>query len=222
MNKLSLKPLVIALFTIFFLSACTTIDPYTDRPKTSSTAKGAGIGAVSGALLGALVGGSHHRAEGALIGAGVGALAGAGIGHSMDEQEAELRHRLRDSGVSVTRHRDSVILNLPDNITFDTGRASIRSPFYNVLDSVAIVINKFDGTFVEIAGHTDNVGNPQSNQVLSEQRAESVAAHLRSQRVSPERLIARGYGESRPIADNRTPSGRAQNRRVEITLSPRG
>lgn len=219
--KKNLVRLVFALVAASFLSACTTIDPYTDRPKTSNTTKGAGIGAVGGALLGALIGGSHHRAEGALIGAGVGALAGAGIGQSMDQQEAELRHRLRDSGVSVTRAGDTVLLNLPDNITFDTGRASIRPAFYDVLDSVALVINRFDATLVEIAGHTDNVGHPQSNQILSEQRADSVAAQLRSYGVDPRRIMAVGYGESRPIADNRTSRGRAQNRRVEITLSPR-
>lgn len=220
--NIKLKSLAFTLLALFTLSACTTLDPYTDRPKTSQTTKGAGIGAIGGAIVGALVGGRHHRAEGALIGAGVGALAGAGIGHAMDQQEAELRQRLRDSGVSVTRDGDRVILNLPENVTFDTGRASIRASFYEVLDSVAIVIKKFDNTLVEIAGHTDNVGNPQSNQVLSEQRADSVAAYLRGQGVHRDRLMAVGYGESRPIAGNHTVQGRALNRRVEITLSPRG
>lgn len=200
------------------LTACTTIDPYTEQEKTSNTAIGTGSGALVGAGLGALIGGNS---DGALIGAGVGALAGMAIGSYMDQQEAELRQQLRGTGVSVTRYGDDIVLNMPSNVTFDVGRATIKPQFHDVLDSVAIVIKKYKRNGVEIAGHTDNSGSPELNQVLSEQRANAVASHLRQNGVKPGRMYAQGFGESRPIASNRTAAGRAQNRRVEITLTSR-
>ncbi len=208
-----------ALVLLFSLTACTTIDPYTDEPKTSNTAIGAGGGALLGAGVGALV--DSNSGRGALIGAGVGALAGVAVGSYMDQQEAELRHSLRGTGVSVTRYGDDIVLNMPSNVTFDVGRSTIKPQFYEVLDSVAVVINKYRKNGVDIAGHTDNSGSPDLNQVLSEQRANSVASYLRKQGVNPGRMYAEGFGESRPIASNSSPAGRAQNRRVEITLTSR-
>ena len=82
------------------------------------------------------------------------------------------------------------------------------------------MLNEFEKTVIEIAGHTDSTGPDSYNQSLSERRANSVAAYLRSRNVNSQRLITLGMGESRPIADNSTESGRAANRRVEITLVP--
>jgi outer membrane protein OmpA-like peptidoglycan-associated protein len=109
---------------------------------------------------------------------------------------------------------------MPGNITFAVNEASINSSFYETLDSVALVLNEYNKTLVEIAGHTDNTGQAQFNQQLSERRANSVAAYLKSRKVNGDRLIEIGGGENYPIASNETAAGRQLNRRVEITIVP--
>ena len=199
------------------LAGCQTVDPYTREQKTSNTAKGAGIGAAAGALAGAIFSGKRKSV---LIGAGIGALAGGAIGNYMDREEAKLRAQLEGTGVSVTRSGDTIILNMPGNVTFDTGSSDISADFYAVLDSVALVINEFEQTYVDVMGHTDSTGSAEFNQGLSERRASSVARYLESREVLPERVYTQGFGFSQPIADNDTPEGRALNRRVEIHLNP--
>lgn len=214
------KGLIVAVIA-GIVSGCTTTNAYTGERQVSKTAKGAGIGALAGAALGALTGdNSKERRKRALIGAGVGALAGGAVGQYMDRQEAKLRAQLQNTGVSVTRVGDEIILNMPGNITFATGSADLNASFFSVLDSVALVLKEFDKTIIDVAGHTDSVGSDQTNQALSERRANTVAQYLRSKGVSDQRIMAVGYGESRPIASNDTPEGRQQNRRVELTLSP--
>jgi outer membrane protein OmpA-like peptidoglycan-associated protein len=151
---------------------------------------------------------------------GIGALAGGGVGYYMDRQEDKLRAQLQNTGVSVTRNGDNIILNMPGNVTFATDSSNISADFYPVLNSVALVINEFEKTYIDINGHTDSTGAESYNQTLSEARASSVARYLESQKVVPQRIITRGMGESQPIADNDTPEGRALNRRVEIVLTP--
>ncbi len=212
--------LVIAAIGVF-VSACST-DPYTGEQKVSNTAVGAGTGALLGAGAGAIVGATTSAKTGtaALIGAGVGALAGGGVGVYMDNQEAKLRQRLASTGVSVTRQGDNIILNMPSNITFDIDRSEVKPQFYNTLNSVAIVLNEFDRTRVEVYGHTDADGSEQHNYDLSQRRASSVAQYLTSQQVNRGRLGVQGLGETRPIASNNSPDGKAINRRVEIVIAP--
>jgi len=215
------KKAVIVALAATYLSACTTTDPYTGEQKVSNTAGGAAIGAGMGAVAGLLVGNNPvQRRNAALIGAGIGALAGGAIGNYMDTQESELRAQLQGTGVSVTRMGDRIILNMPSNVTFATDRDQVIPPFYPTLDSVAIVLRKFDKTLIDVDGHTDSVGNAGYNQDLSERRANSVANYLASRGVDPRRMSAMGYGLERPIASNASESGRAQNRRVEIAISP--
>jgi outer membrane protein OmpA-like peptidoglycan-associated protein len=203
------------------LAGCYTYDPYTGEKKVSDTTKGAGIGAAAGAVIGLLTGGdaAAHR-KNALIAAGVGALAGGAIGNYMDRQEANLRHELAGTGVSVTRMGDNITLNMPGNITFKSNSAELDPSFYKVLNSVDIVLKKYDKTVVEVAGHTDSTGSPDYNQKLSERRANSVAQYLESQGLATNRVVTVGAGETRPVADNSTPEGRQANRRVELTLTP--
>ncbi|MBO9653959.1 MAG: OmpA family protein [Agrobacterium tumefaciens] len=216
-----IKKIAIVALCGTYLSACTTTDPYTGEQKMSNTAGGAGIGAVVGALGGLAVGGSPvGRRNAALIGAGIGALAGGAIGNYMDGQEAELRAQLQGTGVSVTRRGDSIVLNMPSNITFATDQDQVIPPFYQTLDSVAIVLNKFNRTLIDINGHTDSTGSLQHNQALSERRAASVANYLGARGVDQRRISTLGYGPSQPIASNATSDGRAQNRRVEVLISP--
>lgn len=204
----------------FTLFACTTVNPYTEEKQTSKLAIGAGVGAASGAIIGLLTADSKDRQRNALIGAGVGALAGGSIGYYMDVQEAKLRQRLRGSGVSVTRMGDQIQLLMPGNITFATGSPNINAGFYEVLNSVGIVLDEYDKTSVDVIGHTDSVGSETYNQRLSEGRARSVAEYLSSRGVLPARLLIAGRGETQPIASNDTPEGRAQNRRVTIQIAP--
>jgi outer membrane protein OmpA-like peptidoglycan-associated protein len=210
---------LLAMFLVLTLAAtaCTT-NPYTGEQEASKTGIGAGIGAASGAILGAIAGGGKRK--NVLLGAGIGALAGGGVGYYMDKQDDELRAQLQNTGVSVTRDGDNIILNMPGNITFATGSSDINADFYSVLNSVALVVNKYEKTYIDIIGHTDNVGGAEMNQRLSEARANSVARYLESQKVLPARIITSGMGMNNPIASNSTPEGRAQNRRVEIILTP--
>ncbi len=210
-----------AVAASLFVTACTTLDPYTREEKTSNAAKGAAIGAAAGAAAGLITGDdSAERKKRALILAGVGALAGGGIGYYMDQQEMKLRQQLEGTGVSVTRMGDNITLNMPGNVTFAFDSGDVNSKFYPILDSVGLVLDEFDQTFVEVAGHTDSVGSPDYNQQLSERRATSVADYLMSRGVDRQRLITVGGGENYPIATNTTSAGQAQNRRVELTIVP--
>ena len=212
-----IKKLTFVALAATYLSACTTTDPYTGQQKVSNTAGGAAIGAGLGALTGLAVGGDG---KGALIGAAVGGLAGGAIGNYMDQQEAELRAQLQGTGVSVTRMGDRIVLNMPSNVTFATDQDQVIPPFYPTLDSVAIVLNKFNRTLIDVNGHTDSTGSLAHNQGLSERRAASVANYLASRGVDQRRMSTMGFGPSQPIASNATPDGRAQNRRVEVMIAP--
>jgi outer membrane protein OmpA-like peptidoglycan-associated protein len=161
-----------------------------------------------------------ERKKRALVGAGLGALAGAGVGTYMDRQEAKLRAELEKTGVSVTRIGNNITLNMPGNITFATNSADLNAGFFQVLNSVALVVNEFNQTVIEVAGHTDNTGGDQYNQQLSERRAGAVAAYLGTRSVRSDRIITVGMGEARPVATNETEAGRQLNRRVELTLVP--
>ena len=212
---------LVALIGTLLSAGCQTTDPYTGEAKTSNASKGAAIGVATGAVIGAISGGSaRDKRTRALIGAGIGAIAGGAVGSYVDQQEAELRKELEDTGVSVTRRGDDIILNMPSHIGFSTGSADLNARSFPVLDSVAKVLVKYDKTLVEVAGHTDNVGNAESNLSLSKRRANTVAQYLIAKDVLRERAIIVGAGESRPMADNSTVEGRALNRRVELSLLP--
>ena len=202
-------------------AGCTTTDAYTGEKKVNNASKGAGIGALAGAILGAATGdNSKERRERALIGAGVGALTGAGVGAYMDKQEAKLRAQLQGTGVSVTRNGDNLILNMPGNVTFKTASSDLNANFFKVLDSVGLVLKEFDKTTIDVEGHTDSDGTDGYNQQLSLERAQSVGTYLQSHGVNGQRIVAFGAGEARPIANNGTPDGKQQNRRVELKLQP--
>lgn len=215
------KVVAAALGLVLTATACTTLDPYTREEQTARAQRQAVIGAAAGAVAGLITGDSSmERKKRALVGAGLGALAGAGVGTYMDRQQAKLRQELERTGVSVTRIGDNITLNMPGNIAFATNSADLNASFFEVLNSVSLVVNEFEQTVIEVAGHTDSTGSDAYNQQLSERRAEAVAAYLRTRNVRGDRIITVGQGESRPIATNDTPEGRQLNRRVELTLVP--
>src|SRR3954468_20051971 len=212
------RAIAVTVAVMSFLSACSTVNPYTREQQTSKVAKGAGIGAAAGAVVGLLTKGD--KLQNALIGAGVGALAGGGVGYYMDVQEAKLRQRLEGTGVTVTRMGDNITLNMPSNITFALNSSDLNAQFFSALDGVAMVLKEYDKTVIEVAGHTDSSGSTQYNQSLSERRAHAVAGYLGSHGVKEERLMTVGAGETHPVASNDTEQGRAANRRVELTIVP--
>lgn len=185
------------------------------------TKKGALIGAAVGAVAGLLTGDDAvERRQRALVGAGVGGLAGGAIGNYQDRQERALRDQLAGSGVDVVRQGDNITLNMPGAITFGFDQSTIQPQFYSVLDRVAETLRQYDQTVIEVAGHTDSVGADSYNMDLSRRRANAVASYLESKGVSRARMEIVAAGETRPIASNDTEAGRAQNRRVEVTLVP--
>lgn len=215
--------LALTLASLTALSGCTTYDPYTGEEKTTNTAKGAGIGAGAALVISYIANkdkSSAERNKRMLRDAGIGAIAGGGVGYYMDTQEAKLRKQLRSTGVSVERDGDNINLIMPGNITFPSAGSNLKDDFYEVLNSVALVLEEFDKTIIVVAGYTDSKGSDSYNQQLSEERASSVASYLKSRKVTPARFDVVGFGEKNPVADNATAEGRTLNRRVELTLLP--
>lgn len=204
------------------LSGCATYTGQTTDPNDPNrTRTGALIGAGVGAVAGAATGDdADERRDRALAGAAVGAAVGAGIGVYQDRQEAALRQRMAGTGVDVVRQGDNIMLNMPNNITFDFNSAALKPQFHSVLNNVATTLNEYGQSRIEVIGHTDSIGSDAYNQRLSEQRASAVAGYLSNRGISQGRMAVIGAGESRPVASNDTESGRAQNRRVEIVIIP--
>lgn len=105
-----------------------------------------------------------------------------------------------------------------DNVYFDTGKATLKPESYTELNELYDYLSLKKTTVVEIAGHTDDVGTDESNLKLSQDRAESVRNYLIKKGISANRIQAKGYGESSPIAPNESDEGRAKNRRTEVRL----
>lgn len=202
------------------LNGCaTTADG--ERRGPNKAVGGALAGAVAGGILGNQVKGSKGKRESARVaGAVLGGVIGGSIGHYMDRQEKELREQLKDSDIGVSREGNQITLNMPGHVTFEVGKATIQPSFYEMLDKVAEVLRSYPETGIQVAGHTDSTGTIQGNQILSEQRAQSVVSYLQRQGITAKRLAAVGFGQSQPIATNSTAEGRLQNRRVELTLLP--
>ncbi|MBB3141758.1 OmpA family protein [Halomonas organivorans] len=213
--------MIAPLAAAVLLVGCTTTDPYSGQTQRSKTGTGAAIGAVVGAAAGALSGdGSTSRRDRALIGAAVGAAAGGGIGAYMDKQEEQLRQSMEGTGIGVERQGNDIILNMPSSVTFGFDSSELTMQARNALNDVSSVLTQYPETRVNIAGHTDSTGDAAYNQRLSERRAQAVGGYLSQSGVASNRLYMNGYGENQPVASNETESGRAQNRRVEITLTP--
>jgi outer membrane protein OmpA-like peptidoglycan-associated protein len=215
--------IILSLVGVIGISGCQTFDAYTGEKKVSNTTKGASIGAGIGAVLAYVRNkdeSSKTRKRRTLQAAGIGAIAGGGVGYYMDSQEAKLRQTLRSTGVSVEREGDNINLIMPGNITFVSAGHDLNSSFYEVLDSVVLVLQEFNKTVIVVAGHTDSVGATEYNQALSERRATSVANYLLSKAIVAARIETVGFGETTPIADNATDAGRSLNRRVELSLLP--
>ncbi|KQN53855.1 OmpA family lipoprotein [Erwinia sp. E602] len=217
--KKSVITLALVLSGTLALAGCTT-NPYTGEREAGKSGIGAGLGAALGAGVGALSSSKKDRGKGALIGAAAGAALGGGAGYYMDVQEAKLRDKMKGTGVSVTRNGDNIVLNMPNNVTFDSSSSTLKPAGANTLTGVAMVLKEYPKTAVNVVGYTDSSGSRQLNMTLSQQRADSVGSALVVQGVAADRLRTSGQGPDNPLASNATAEGKAQNRRVEITLSP--
>jgi outer membrane protein OmpA-like peptidoglycan-associated protein len=181
----------------------------------------AAIGGLGGAAVGAgagtLFGGNDLKNAG--LGALAGAAVGAGIGAYMDSQEKEMQQSLQGTGVQVQRTAENTLnLTMPDSITFATGSSSLTPQAQSALNTVKTILNQYPDSTIMVTGHTDDVGSDSNNQILSQQRATSVANYLAQQGVNPARLNKQGLGESSPKVPNTNALNRAQNRRVELAI----
>lgn len=206
-----------AALALVSTTACVT-DPNTGERKVSRTAIGGVGGALGGYLLGGLIGGKTGR----ILGAGIGGVAGAAIGNTMDRQIKELRDQTSGTGVDVTQTPDgqSILVNLPDGVTFAVDSTTISPSFQHTLNQIASSLQTYPNSLVDVMGHTDSTGSDTYNLDLSRRRAEAVADYLVMRGVSRARIETIGYGKRYPVADNATEAGRARNRRVEIRITP--
>ncbi|MEM9584085.1 MAG: OmpA family protein [Pseudomonadota bacterium] len=180
----------------------------------------------NGALIGAAVGGalganstSDNKLERGLIGAAIGGAVGGAIGNELDKQAGELRRDL-DSDIGVVNTGSELRVTMPQDLLFATDSDRLRGDLIADLRVVANSLNDYPDSTVVVIGHTDSTGSTAYNQNLSERRANSVAAVLRSEGVASARLQTLGQGEAQPVASNNSAAGRAQNRRVEIVIRP--
>ena len=209
----------VLLLTVLLAAACASTDP--DDPNAKAK-RGAGIGAAAGAVVGAILGNQigGQGKTGAAVGAVIGAAVGAAHGHEMDQQQKELQ---QIPGVEVTRPSENEIaINLTNDILFDYNSYALRQESRSTLQNLADNFRKYPDEQISVEGHTDSIGSHESNQRLSEQRADSVRNYLVDQGVNGMHVTSIGFGETRPKATNDTPEGRQLNRRVElhITMAP--
>ena len=202
--------LIVTLGLAAGLPGCESMDDTQRR-----SAIGAGVGAVAGAVLVGAMGG--RAGTGAAVGAGVGALGTYIWSKRMEEQKRAMEQATQGTGVSVSQTPDNQLkLDVPSDVSFDVGRAEIKSNFRPVLDKFGQTLTEHRDTTIRIIGHTDSTGSDAINNPLSVNRAASARDYLVSRGVEAHRIAIDGRGDKEPVADNGTDAGRARNRRVEI------
>jgi outer membrane protein OmpA-like peptidoglycan-associated protein len=157
---------------------------------------------------------------GAAIGAGIGAVAGGIVGYNWKGIKKDVEQSGASSlGIDVTEMPDGTLrVNIPSNVSFDTGKYDLKPALLPVLDSVANALAQHPELRAKSIGHTDSTGSDAINQPLSVNRAGAVTSYLTQRGVAANRLSAEGRGSANPIGDNATAAGRALNRRVELYL----
>ena len=165
-------------------------------------------------------GGGKRSTTGALLGGAAGAVIGNVWSTRMENQRRTMEQATRGTGVQVTQTQDNRLkLEIPSDISFDTGRADIKGNFRPILDRFASGLVENPAAQVTIIGHTDSTGGTALNNQLSIDRAASTRNYLASRGVQQQRIFIEGRGEGEPIASNDNEAGRARNRRVEIYVA---
>ena len=208
-NKIKIAILGLAVATSAMLfDSCAT---------ATKTQKGVVIGAATGGAIGAIIGKkAGNTAVGAIIGAAVGGTAGGYIGKRMDKQAAEIENTVPNA--EVIREGEGIIVKFESGILFDVDQSTLKTAARNNIESLAVSLKNNPETNILIVGHTDATGTDAYNYRLSERRSASVKSYAQTQGISSARLTTEGRGETEPIADNTTETGRSQNRRVEIVI----
>jgi outer membrane protein OmpA-like peptidoglycan-associated protein len=194
------------------LAGCVNADGTNNQPGT-----GVIIGGLTGAAAGQIIGGDTRAT---VIGGAVGAAIGGAIGAQMQAQERELQQSLRGTGAVITYTGNDIRVILPEGVTFRTGSSVVDPAFLPALRAVSDSLRRHPDTLVRVVGHTDNVGTAAYNTQLSQDRALAVARVLIANGTSANRIVVSGRGFYEPIASNATAAGRAENRRVEIIITP--
>ena len=203
---------ILSAATVITLAGCTYNDGTPNQPAT-----GAVIGGVTGVATGNAIGDDTRSAD---DGGAIGVAVGGAIGANMAQQERELNQQLAGSGAVITNTGSQLRVILPEGVTFPTGSATVASSFLPALREVARSLNTHRNSTVRVVGHTDNVGSAAYIQQLSQDRALAVARILIRDGVSASRITYSGRGYNEPVTTNATAVGRAQNRRVEIMITP--
>ena len=210
---------IIALLIMVSLTYCKAIQ------NANNKQKGGVIGAAGGAVIGAIIGnnvGKGGNGElGAIIGGVVGGAAGVLIGKKMDKQAQKIENEV--PGAEVERIDEAIVVTFDENkgggIYFDTNRYNINTTSKQTLNKLAGVFKEYSETKLLVVGHTDSSGNDAYNMTLSKNRASAVVAYFKQNSgIYSSRLSTNWFGESKPMANNSTASGRAKNRRVNIVI----
>lgn len=221
MKRFGLGLLVVTLV----LAGCATSPDDPNKNTKEKAATGAAIGAIAGAIIGHQQDRSGGALRGALIGAAAGGAMGAGVGAYMDKQQAEFERQLAAERnahqIEVERLKnENLKITMNSEVSFDYDSAAIKPSFTRTLDKVNDIVAKYSRTHVVVVGHTDDRGSDRYNQMLSEDRAKSVAIYMEDGGVAPRRISTEGRGEREPRATNATEAGRQLNRRVELLIIP--
>jgi outer membrane protein OmpA-like peptidoglycan-associated protein len=207
------RTIMIALATAgLTLAGCANPDGTSNQPGT-----GAIIGGLTGAAAWQIVGGDTRAT---VVGGALGAAVGGAIGARMAAQERELRSSLAGTGADITNTGSQLRVILPEGVTFRTASSVVDPGFRPALRSVADSLRQHPASTVRVVGHTDNVGSAADNNQLSQERALAVARELIVGGTAALRITVSGRGFYEPITSNATAAGRAQNRRVEIVITP--
>lgn len=214
MNRLMIRSTAVT-FAAAALVGVIGCESMSERQK--GTAVGAGVGAGVGAVVGSATGGK--AGTGAVIGGALGAVVGNLWSKRQEDRRVAMEQAAQGTGVDVTRTTDNQLkVNIPSDVSFDTGSAIIKPQMRAVLDPFAASLQGDAKAQLTIVGHTDSTGSEATNNPLSVQRAQSVRDYLAARGVASTRIQIDGRGEREPVADNTSDAGRARNRRVEILL----
>ncbi len=220
---MKLKTGFVVLIAVMFLFGCSSTSKRTNCFLTGA-AIGAAIGSGTGVAVGN-AGSTNNKAGGGLIGAVAGAFVGGTIGYLVCKEEPQPEPIVvpeppppppePEPVVEKPKVIEKIVINA---IRFDFDKAVIKSEFYPLLDEGIEALKKHPDRAVEIEGHTCSTGPAEYNMKLSIRRAQSVKDYLVNKGISAERLSIKGYGLTKPAADNKTIEGRRMNRRVEFNV----
>lgn len=204
--------------SIFLAVSCLFMVSCSTLKQNKNTAIGTSTGIIIGGAVGGILGKNSNSPAGAiLIGAAVGGVTGAAIGKHMDAQKAKIEEELGNSAI-VKRVGEGIEITFDSGILFGFDSYNLTTPAKANLNKLISTLKEFKETNILIDGHTDSKGSDDYNMVLSQKRAENVAFYLHTNGIRKERTGSRAFGESSPIATNDNDEGRAQNRRVLISI----